>query len=52
MYVGVPTILGAGGVERIVDIRMTPDEQAMFAKSVDAVKALVAACKTIDPSLV
>jgi malate dehydrogenase len=52
MYVGVPTILGAGGVERIVDIKMTADEQAMFTKSVDAVKGLVAACKTIDPSLV
>ena len=51
MYVGVPTVLGAGGVERIVDIKMNPDEQAMFTKSVDAVKALVAACKAIDPSL-
>ncbi len=51
MYVGVPTILGAGGVERIVDIRMTPDEQAMFQKSVDAVRGLVAACKLIDPAL-
>ncbi len=52
MYVGVPVILGAGGVERLVEIQMTPDEQAMFDKSVDAVKGLVAACKTIDPSLV
>ena len=51
MYVGVPTVLGAGGVERIVDIKMTPDEQAMFTKSVDAVKGLVAACKAIDASL-
>jgi malate dehydrogenase len=51
MYVGVPTILGAGGVERIVDIKLGRDEQAMFDKSVDAVKGLVAACKTIDPSL-
>ena len=51
MYVGVPTILGAGGVERIVDIKMNPDEMAMFAKSVDAVKGLVAACIAIDPSL-
>jgi malate dehydrogenase len=51
MYVGVPTILGAGGVERIVDITLTQDEQAMFDKSVDAVKGLVAACKAIDPSL-
>ena len=51
MYVGVPVILGAGGVERLVQIQMTPDEQAMFDKSVDAVKGLVAACKVIDPSL-
>jgi len=51
MYVGVPVILGAGGVERLVKIQMTDDEQAMFNKSVDAVKGLVAACKVIDPSL-
>jgi len=51
MYVGVPVILGAGGVERIVDIKMTRDEQAMFDKSVEAVRGLVAACKGIDPSL-
>ncbi len=51
MYVGVPVILGAGGVERLVEIQMTADENAMFQKSVDAVKGLVAACKTIDPSL-
>ena len=51
MYVGVPTILGAGGVERVVDIKMNPDEMAMFQKSVDAVKGLVTACIAIDPSL-
>jgi malate dehydrogenase len=51
MYVGVPVILGAGGVERLVEIQMTAEEQAMFDKSVDAVKGLVAACKTIDPTL-
>ena len=51
MYVGVPVILGAGGVERLVEIQMTADEQAMFDKSVEAVKGLVAACKVIDPSL-
>jgi malate dehydrogenase len=51
MYVGVPVILGAGGVERLVEIQMTEDENAMFQKSVDAVKGLVAACKGIDPSL-
>ncbi len=51
MYVGVPTILGAGGVERVVDIKLSKDEQAMFDKSVESVKGLVAACKAIDPSL-
>ncbi|MFM7655909.1 MAG: malate dehydrogenase [Paracoccaceae bacterium] len=51
MYVGVPTILGAGGVERVVDIKLNADEQAMMNKSIDAVKGLVAACKAIDPSL-
>ncbi len=40
MYVGVPTVLGAGGVERILNISLNADEQAMFTKSVDAVKAL------------
>ena len=51
MYVGVPTIIGAGGVERIVEIKLSRDEQAMMDKSVDAVKGLVAACKAIDPTL-
>jgi malate dehydrogenase len=51
LYVGVPTVLGAGGVERVVAIDLNGDEQAMFQKSVDAVKGLVAACKTIDTSL-
>ncbi len=51
MYVGVPTVIGAGGIERIVDIKLDKTEQAMFQKSVDAVKGLVEACKGIDPSL-
>ncbi|PIE06614.1 MAG: malate dehydrogenase [Rhodobacterales bacterium] len=51
MYVGVPTIIGAGGIERVVDIKLHKDEQAMFDKSVDAVKGLVEACKGIDPAL-
>jgi malate dehydrogenase len=51
LYVGVPVILGAEGVERIVDVTLARDEQAMFDKSVDAVRGLVAACKGIDPSL-
>jgi malate dehydrogenase len=50
-YVGVPTVIGANGVEKIVEIKLNPAEAAMFQKSVDAVKALVEACKAIDPSL-
>lgn len=52
MYVGVPTIIGAGGIEKIVDIKLTKDEQVMFDKSVDAVKGLMTACKGIDSTLV
>ena len=51
LYVGVPTVIGAGGIERVVEIKLNADEQAMMTKSVDAVKGLVAACKGIDPSL-
>ncbi|AML51435.1 MULTISPECIES: malate dehydrogenase [Falsihalocynthiibacter] len=50
-YVGVPTVIGAGGIERIADIQLTKEEQEMFDSSVNAVKGLVAACKEIDPSL-
>lgn len=41
-YVGVPVILGSGGVERIVELDLTESESAAFGKSVDAVKELVA----------
>lgn len=51
MYVGVPTVIGAKGIEKVIDITLNADEQAMFDKSVDAVKGLVEACKGIDPSL-
>jgi malate dehydrogenase len=51
MYVGVPAIIGAGGIERVIDIRLNRGEQAMFDKSVEAVKGLVEACRGIDTSL-
>ncbi len=50
-YVGVPTIIGAGGVEKIVEIKLNSDEQAMFDKSANAVAGLVDACIAIDGSL-
>lgn len=51
LYVGVPTVIGAGGIERIIDIELDTDEKAMLQKSVDAVQGLVDACKEIDPTL-
>ncbi|TWU00342.1 malate dehydrogenase [Botrimarina colliarenosi] len=42
-YVGVPVILGTGGVEKIVELELTDSETAAFKKSVDAVKELVTA---------
>ncbi len=51
IYVGVPCIIGAGGVERIVEIALTSEERAMFDSSVGAVRGLVEACKAIDPSV-
>ena len=50
-YVGVPTVVGAGGIERVIDIDLSKDEQRMFDHSVEAVKGLVDACIGIDPSL-
>ncbi|WP_439532375.1 malate dehydrogenase [Polymorphobacter sp.] len=51
LYVGVPCVIGAGGVERIVEIALSEEAQANFDKSVDAVKELLTACRAIDGSL-
>jgi malate dehydrogenase len=51
MYVGVPIVIGAEGVERIVEIELNESAKANFDVSVDAVKELVKACKDIDGSL-
>jgi len=51
LYVGVPCVLGAGGVERIVEIELNDEARANFQVSVDAVKELLEACKQIDGSL-
>jgi malate dehydrogenase len=51
LYVGVPVVLGAKGVERIVDIELNGAEKAMLDKSVGAVRGLVDACIKISPSL-
>ena len=51
MYVGVPTVIGAGGIEKIVNIKLNKAEQEMFDTSIKAVQGLVTACKAIDGSL-
>ncbi len=51
LYVGVPVVIGKDGAERIVQFSVNDAEKAMFQKSVDSVQGLIAACKTIDPSL-
>ncbi len=51
LYVGVPSIIGAGGVEKIVEIELNDEAKANFKVSVDAVKELLEACKAIDGSL-
>jgi malate dehydrogenase len=51
MFIGVPIVIGAGGVERIVEVELNEDEKAMFAKSIASVNGLVDACKTINPAL-
>jgi malate dehydrogenase len=50
-YVGVPVIIGAGGVERIVEISLSSSEQKAFDKSVASVTGLTDACKKIAPKL-
>lgn len=51
LYVGVPVVLGANGVEKIVEVALDAAEQEMFDKSIHSVRALVEACKTINPAL-
>jgi malate dehydrogenase len=47
MYVGVPAVIGANGVEKIIEVEFLPEEKAMFDKSCNAVKDLVEAFKKL-----
>jgi malate dehydrogenase len=51
MYIGVPVVIGAKGVERIVQIDLAKAEQAMLDKSIASVQGLIDACKKIAPDL-
>ncbi len=51
MYVGVPVVVGANGIEKIVEIDLNAAERAMFQKSVESVRGLIEACTKIAPQL-
>jgi len=51
LYVGLPCVIGEKGVERIVELTLTEAEKAALNKSADAVRGLIAACKTLEPKL-
>ena len=50
LYVGVPVVIGANGVEKVVEVQLDASEKAMFEKSVASVTTLVEACKGINPA--
>jgi malate dehydrogenase len=49
VYVDVPAVLGAGGVERVIELKLNGEERSSFLKSVDVVKAAVGHLKTVNP---
>ena len=51
LYVGVPVVIGAKGVERIVEIELNGSERDAFQKSAGSVTGLIDACKKIAPNL-
>jgi len=51
LYVGVPVVIGAGGVEQIVEIALDDEAKGNMKVSVDAVKELLVACRGIDGTL-
>ncbi|GAB5469864.1 MAG: malate dehydrogenase [Rhodospirillales bacterium] len=48
LYVGVPVVIGAEGVERVVELSLNESEQSMLDASVKAVEGLVEACKALS----
>ncbi|MEJ8631386.1 malate dehydrogenase [Sphingomonas sp. I4] len=51
LYVGVPVVIGANGVEKVVEVKLSDEAKANLQVSVDAVRELLVACKGIDESL-
>ncbi|WP_298951108.1 malate dehydrogenase [uncultured Methylobacterium sp.] len=51
LFIGVPIVIGENGVERVLEVEFSADEKAMFEKSVNSVKGLIEACKSINGAL-
>ena len=51
LYAGVPVIIGSGGVEKVVELDLNPEEKDNFEKSIQAVRDLFKDAQKIDPSL-
>jgi malate dehydrogenase len=51
LYVGLPVVIGEKGIERIVEIELTPGEKEALHKSADSVKGLIDTCKKLEPKL-
>ena len=51
IYGGVPVVIGGQGIDRVLEISLSKEEQMEFSNSVDSVKGLIDACIKIDPSL-
>ena len=51
LYVGVPTVIGAGGTEDVIEIELGDEEKSNLKVSTDAVEELLEACKGLDSSL-
>jgi malate dehydrogenase len=48
IYVGVPVLLGAGGVEKVIEVELTPEEQAALQRSAAAVEELIRALPPLE----
>jgi malate dehydrogenase len=51
LYAGVPIVISAKGVERVIELELTSSERDAFMNSVESVKSLVELCQKIAPSL-
>jgi malate dehydrogenase len=50
LYVGVPVVIGGGGVERVMEVKLDAAEKQMFENSVASVRSLIAAAGALNPA--